>query len=67
MSLPGRMRRSSSYHQRLVEAVQKRDEERAETIARTIIEEAGRALIEHPFDDSSDFPGLFKKTLPGKT
>jgi DNA-binding GntR family transcriptional regulator len=67
MSLPGRMRKSSSYHQRLVEAIRKRDEERAEKIARTIIEEAGRALIEHPFDDSSDFPELFKKALPGKT
>jgi len=66
LSLPGRMRKSSSYHQRLVEAIQKRDEERAEKIARTIIEEAGRALIEHPFDESSGFPELFKKTLPGK-
>ena len=66
MSLPGRMQKSSSYHQRLVEAIRRREEEKAERIARTIIEEAGRALIEHPFEDSLDFPELFKKARPEK-
>jgi DNA-binding GntR family transcriptional regulator len=66
MSLPGRMQKSSAYHQRLIEAIRRREEDKAERIARTIVEEAGRALIEHPFDDSSDFPELFKKTRPEK-
>jgi DNA-binding GntR family transcriptional regulator len=66
MSLPGRMQKSSSYHQRLVEAIRRREGDKAERIARTIIEEAGRALIEHPFEDSSEFPELFKRTRSEK-
>lgn len=65
LSLPGRMRKSNAYHQRLIEALRERNEEKAEKIARTIIEEAKQALIEHPFDESSNFRELFKRTSSG--
>ena len=45
MGLPGRLERSCFYHQQLIEAIEKRDEETAEKISKIIVEEAGRALI----------------------
>ena len=60
MGIPGRMKRSYYYHKRLLESIQDGNEKMAEKIARTSIEEAGRALLGHPFENSSDFRGLFK-------
>lgn len=47
LSLPGRVSRSNTYHQQLIRALKKRDEKKAERIARRIIREAGRALVRH--------------------
>jgi DNA-binding GntR family transcriptional regulator len=47
LSLPGRLKKSCSYHQQLIEAIEKRDEETAEKISKIIVEEAGQALITH--------------------
>lgn len=64
MSLPGRIQKSNAYHQQLIAALKEGNGKRAEKIARTIIEEAGQALMEHPFEDSTEFFGLFKKPNP---
>jgi len=61
LSLPGRMKKSCAYHQKLIKAIEARDQKAAEKIARTIIEEAGKALMEHPFEGSNNFRELFKE------
>jgi DNA-binding GntR family transcriptional regulator len=58
LSLPGRMKKSNSYHQLLIEAIKNGNGEEAEKIAATIIQEAEKALVEHPYSDSIDFAGF---------
>jgi DNA-binding GntR family transcriptional regulator len=55
------MQKSNAYHEQLIEAIQNRNEKKAEKIARTIIEEASQALIKHYFENSIDFPEPFEK------
>jgi DNA-binding GntR family transcriptional regulator len=58
LSLPGRMQKSNSYHQLLIEAIKNGNGEEAEKIAATIIQEAGKALIQHAHNGSKYFPGF---------
>jgi DNA-binding GntR family transcriptional regulator len=67
LSLPGRMQKSNAYHQNLIQAISKGDGEKAEKIARTILEEAGQALIEQSFKSPAEFPEFGKHVIPDES
>ena len=51
LTLDGRMEQSLAWHERLIEAFQRSDAAGAEVIVRSLVRDAGFALLRHHYDD----------------